>query len=122
MPRARKTEQGETIQVRVIRQLRHDAQVESWAWRFATHRVRVGWQKQAACIGTDTEQWFDEDRSRRREVLPVCFSCPVRLDCGTEAMETEQRHTALVHGARAGFGAYDRYKQGRLYDRLTQSA
>lgn len=122
MPRARKTEQGEIIQVRVIRQLRHDAQVESWAHRFAAHRIRVGWQDHAACRGSKTEDWFAEDRTRRRDVLPVCHSCPVRIDCGTEAMETEQRHTALVHGARAGFGAFDRYKQGRIYDRLTQSA
>jgi hypothetical protein len=122
MPRGRKTEQGETIQVRVIRQLRHDAQVESWAWRFAAHQVRVGWYEHAACRGTGTEQWFSEDRSKRRDVLPVCSDCPVRIDCGTEAMETEHRHTALVHGVRAGFGAFDRYKQGQIYDRLTQSA
>jgi hypothetical protein len=121
MPRGRKTDQGETIQVRVIRELRHKAQVESWAWRFATHRVRVGWHEHAACLGTETEQWFSDDRTARHEMMPVCHGCPVRVDCGAEAMETEHRHKALVHGVRAGFGALDRSRQGQIYDRLTQT-
>jgi hypothetical protein len=122
MPRGRKTEQGETILVQVVNQLRHKAQVESWAWRFAAREARVGWQDHAACRGTETAAWFDEDRTRRHDLLPFCCECPVRVDCGREAMETEQRHTALVHGVRAGFGPFDRYRAAVIFDRLTQSA
>jgi len=122
MPRGRKTDHGEVINTRVIKKLRHEAQIESWAHRFAAHQIRLGWAEHAACRGTATDAWFDQDRSRRRELFPFCESCPVRLDCGTEAMVTEERHTAMVHGARAGFGPFDRYKAGQIFDKLRASA
>jgi len=122
MPRGRKTDHGEVINTRVIHKLRHDAQVESWAHRFAAHKVRPGWTEHAACRGTDPAAWFDQDRTRRQDLFPVCLACPVRLDCGAEALATEERHTAMVHGIRAGMSAFDRYKAGRIYDRLIASA
>lgn len=107
--------------LRLIKQLRRQAQIESWAHRFAVHRVRYGWQQHAACRGTDTLAWFDDDKNKRADLLPICASCPVRLDCGTEAMQQEERHTMMVHGVRAGFGPHERHQAGRIYDRLTQS-
>jgi carboxylesterase type B len=121
MPRERKTDHGAVVNTRVMVQLKRRAQAESWAWRFAVHEIRVGWQDYAACKGTDTAAWFDVDRTRRHDLVPFCDSCPVRLDCGREAMETEQRHVSLVHGVRAGFGPNDRYRAARVYDRLTQT-
>lgn len=122
MPRGRKTEHGETIHTRVVHKLRHEAQIESWAWRWAHHRVRHDWQQHAACRDTDTEQWFCDDRSRRTELFAICNECPVRLDCGREAIENEDRNTSLVHGVRAGFGPFDRLKAAYIYDRLKRSA
>lgn len=121
MPRGRKTEHGETILVQVVNQLRHKAQVESWAWRFAGHQVRPGWHEHAACKHTSTEAWFHQDRAFRHVMTPMCSTCPVRLDCGAEAVQTEPRDKALVHGVRAGFGPLDRLRAGRMSDRLAQT-
>jgi hypothetical protein len=122
MPRGSKTDHGETINTRTVKKLKREAQVESWAHRFAAREARVGWHEHAACRGTDVAAWFDEDRTRRHDLLPFCSECPVRVDCGREAIDTEQRHPGLVHGVRAGFGAFDRHKAAVIFDRLTQSA
>lgn len=120
MRRTRNTLRG--LDTRVVRNLRRNAQIEAWSFRWADHQIRNGWQEYAACRNTDTAAWFDEDKSTRRNLLPLCLCCPVRLDCGAEAVDVEERNPRLVHGFRAGFGPHDRYRAAVLVDRLTQSA
>lgn len=109
---------GETLHIRAVRKLRRRAEAEAWAWRWVGHRPRDGWLEHAACLGTDTSVWFDEDKSKRNELIKFCHRCPVRLDCGAEAMKAEQREQGLVHGVRAGLRPADRFHAARIHDRL----
>lgn len=77
------------------------------------------WRDEAACIGMDTETFFDSDRSKGRGggfttspatkfALATCRSCPVREDC----LEDELRY-ADQWGVRGGYTARDRSRMNR---------
>lgn len=117
----RRSKPREVVDMRPVRRLRRRALVESWAWRHAGHDVRPGWRDEALCRRMGTEAWFDLDRTRRYELFVICERCPVRLDCGTDAMLHEQREPGLVHGVRAGMGPNERAKAARIFDRLRQT-
>jgi hypothetical protein len=43
-----------------------------------------GWKEEAACLGYDTNDFFDnyeEDESLRPEIDDLCFSCPIARHC-----------------------------------------
>lgn len=51
------------------------------------------WEKQAACIGLDTNLWFPEGRSNQPldpMARKVCLGCPVKAECLDWALRTEQ--------------------------------
>jgi hypothetical protein len=45
------------------------------------------WQDQGACVGKDSEQFFDE--LRPKEAINICTGCPIRERCLSWAMEVE---------------------------------
>lgn len=61
-------------------------------------KSRHEWRDQAACRGTNTEDWFCEKLEAR--CLRVCASCPVRQQCLDDAMRTE--HGQEAWGVRGG--------------------
>ena len=63
-----------------------------------TDKSRHEWRDRAACRGTDTEDWFDENLEAR--CLRICASCPVRQECLDDAMRTE--HGQEAWGVRGG--------------------
>ena len=61
-----------------------------------------GWQYEAACYGFDTEFFFDiRSEGQQRAVKRVCFSCPVKAECLTAALEAESKMPTMSR-----FGVY----------------
>jgi len=47
----------------------------------------MSWFKRAACLGSSTETFFEEDRSL--EAIAICQLCPVKSDCFEYAIKHE---------------------------------
>lgn len=58
----------------------------------------VGWAKAAACQGRDVEEFFTESKLRVVEIKNLCALCPVRQQCLTEAMRTEDTSRYGIYG------------------------
>jgi len=49
------------------------------------------WQKDAVCKDADPELFFPEPKSgHAAKALRICRNCPVKLDCGIWAIDTDQ--------------------------------
>lgn len=72
-------------------------------------RGGIGWMAEAACAGSDTEQFFCDpwtEKEKLQKVLQTCFSCPVINQCLSYAVDnrlegvwggtTETERTKLV--------------------------
>jgi WhiB family redox-sensing transcriptional regulator len=60
--------------------------IEQQAWPYAPD-----WQRDAACKGTDPEVFFPEPGSGNAAIAKrICRDCPVQLDCGMWAIDTDQ--------------------------------
>jgi len=48
----------------------------------------------AECIGTDTEQFFENDRATHADpaVLAICHRCPIAIDCLDWAMKINEEY------------------------------
>lgn len=103
-----------TINRRFILEARYRAQNEAWMWRYHSGTPRDGWRQHAACRGMDPNWWFTDEGSTAKapqQLLTICHTCPVRLDCGRSAAHEE--HTVdpnVIHGVRAGMSAQTRYR------------
>jgi WhiB family redox-sensing transcriptional regulator len=51
----------------------------------------LSWAELAACKGSDNDLWFPERGDNGIHAKAVCWSCPVRLECLTHAMEHNER-------------------------------
>ena len=49
--------------------------------------IGMNWLKRAACLGSSTETFFEEDRSL--EAIAICQLCPVKSDCFEYAIKHE---------------------------------
>jgi WhiB family redox-sensing transcriptional regulator len=59
------------------------------------------WRKLASCAGVDPELFFPDHYQLRVGVMAakaVCQSCPVQLECLTEAMEYEEDTFGIFGG------------------------
>lgn len=65
-----------------------------------THRPgsREPWQLEAACAGTDPEQFFPEGKKVPPEVAQVCQACPVQREC-RRAAESNNEEFGIWAGA-----------------------
>jgi WhiB family transcriptional regulator, redox-sensing transcriptional regulator len=50
------------------------------------------WRDRAACAGIGYDLFFPEHNSGIGDARKVCRDCPVRAQCLTFAIETDQRH------------------------------
>ena len=46
------------------------------------------WAVRAACADVDPDQLFGKG-AEQRDIRPVCFSCPVRMECLAEALDSD---------------------------------
>jgi WhiB family transcriptional regulator, redox-sensing transcriptional regulator len=60
-------------------------------------QLKLGWQEQAACQGSDARLFFgpEKERIRDRETREgaakgICASCPVLRDCRSHALQTPE--------------------------------
>ncbi len=95
-------EETTRLDLTVVKQLRHQAQTESWMLRFVCHQPADNWQEWASCRGTDTELWFVKG-SQSDLARAICTNCPARLPCGATAV-AEEAHEPWVYGIRGGIG------------------
>lgn len=66
-------------------------------------RDAADWRPRAACLGHDTEHWFDAPGGRFTTAQQICDACPVRAECLYEALTTEPRgHRYGLWGGLAG--------------------
>jgi Transcription factor WhiB len=74
------------------------------------------WAELAACIGVDPDSWYPAGtgHSPAPQVLRICRSCPVRVDCLTHALVTESQKER--HGVWGGLSAHQR---NVAWERLT---
>ncbi len=73
-----------------------------------------GWQKDAACKDSDPELFFPEPKTGdAAKALLICRHCPVKLDCGRWAIETNQ-----PAGVWGGMTANQRRRKTRELKRL----
>lgn len=56
------------------------------------------WHNRAACRFEDPEAWFPLPSQDNQDAKNICLGCPVRYDCGADAVRNRDRH-----GIRAGF-------------------
>lgn len=47
------------------------------------------WWKSASCASVDPEIWFPEQGSSGTDAKIICASCPVRLECLTDAIDND---------------------------------
>jgi WhiB family redox-sensing transcriptional regulator len=52
----------------------------------------AGWQERASCRSADPELWFPEPWEGDRAAKLICGWCPVRAECLTVAMETNEQY------------------------------
>ena len=53
------------------------------------------WQDDGACRGQDRKLWFPapgDEKPAYREAKAICATCPVREECLTFALATDERH------------------------------
>ncbi len=48
------------------------------------------WQQRAACRGLDVELFYSTEEDDLRAAVRVCRTCPVRRECLTSAMTSEE--------------------------------
>jgi len=53
---------------------------------------RTDWTKLAACVDKPHKWWFPEQGMNPTKAIEVCMDCPVRIDCLTFALRTNQPH------------------------------
>lgn len=78
----------------------------------------ASWWLEAACLGHDTELWFNVtergDWGTRRFVKSVCSECPVIEECLASALrEEEGQPRDYRHGVRGGLDPLERYRYHR---------
>lgn len=76
------------------------------------------WLAHAACVGAATDVWFEEGFTN--EALDVCACCPVRKQCGEQALVEEGVAPYGRYGVRGGMTAAQRevvYRRGGLQGR-----
>lgn len=73
-------------------------------------QLKLGWQEQASCQGTDARLFFgpEKERVRDRETREnaakrICASCPVLRDCRKHALQTPE-----LFGVWGGLSEVDR--------------
>ena len=82
------------------------------------------WTKSAACQAPDAPSPFPDDwgvgrqgRAKRAQALAVCRTCPVRRECGLQALREFDRGLD-VYGIRCGIAFTDITRQDRQIARL----
>jgi hypothetical protein len=65
------------------------------------YQARQPWLDDAVCVGSDTDVFFDDEL--RDEAKAICAACPVRKECGEQALLEEE---GTSEDERAGFRAY----------------
>ena len=53
---------------------------------------RLWWWEDAECRGMDPNLFFPERGDDTTEVKAICAGCPVRLECGSYAIEHNEHH------------------------------
>ena len=53
------------------------------------------WAAQAACATVEPDQLFGKG-AEQRDARSLCFSCPVRMECLAEALNSERERRALL--------------------------
>ncbi|MEU2013058.1 WhiB family transcriptional regulator [Nocardia sp. NPDC019302] len=70
----------------------------------------IDWRKKAKCLGRGTAQFFPSIRyDRGDDAKAICDQCPVRKQCGQEALDLDERH-----GIRAGFRLWMETERAQL--------
>lgn len=72
------------------------------------------WRMHAACVGTDPEVWFPEQRGitptkTQQAIAKYCTTCPVRAECA----EFGRTEPYGAWGGRMPLSKQDRKKRGR---------
>jgi hypothetical protein len=83
-----------------MRRRRADALSESIMLRADIYPPRPGWQQQRGCTGVNPDVFFQTDSQHPRR---ICAACPVRIDCASDCVQTENRMgipTDLIFGYR----------------------
>lgn len=72
------------------------------------------WMNDAACAGYETDLWFPDSyksqRTRVKEALKICHTCPVRSQCLEFALDNEEE-----------FGIWGGLTEGQRYELLRRS-
>ena len=55
-------------------------------------RVGTAWMAQAACLDDHPDEFFPHATAQAAETHPSCARCPVRPDCLTYALTTQQEY------------------------------
>lgn len=63
---------------------------------------RFDWQTLAACAGTDTELFYDENPTSRELALGMCRGCPVQTECLQWAINLEAKLPGSSYGIIGG--------------------
>lgn len=71
------------------------------------------WATRAACAGIAPDRLFGKG-AEQRDARSICFSCPVRMECLVEALETES-----VFGVWGGLTERERRALVRKYPDVT---
>jgi len=71
------------------------------------------WATRAACAGIAPDRLFGKG-AEQRDARSICFSCPVRMECLIEALETES-----VFGVWGGLTERERRALVRKYPDVT---
>ncbi|NNJ04183.1 WhiB family transcriptional regulator [Streptomyces sp. PKU-MA01144] len=67
------------------------------------------WQDDALCAEVGTDLWFPEAGHTGRDAKEVCYRCPVRRECLTDAMREEHGSShERRFGIRGGLGPRER--------------
>lgn len=69
------------------------------------------WRASAACRGLDPNLFFPKTGTSNADALAVCAGCPVRSECGEEAMANRERYG--IYG-----GMSERTRRSKLATRL----
>ncbi|WP_197028054.1 WhiB family transcriptional regulator [Gordonia alkanivorans] len=86
---------------------------------------RYAWQDQSACRGTDLPAFTSHRQPGRRALAAataICGRCPVRLECGEDALTDPTFTVGIWGGYYLGGGQYSRARAESVAALRAQSA
>lgn len=75
----------------------------------AIYFIGQDWRDEAACLGTPTDMFFPPRGEPGEQIRDICFSCPVRLECLQDSVDSMPKF-----GWRGGHPKEGRVKIRRL--------